>query len=71
MGYMNSTTAEIEKSSEHDQFLCPVCGANIYISKYGNDFTCMDKSCVLNQSNGGFRAKELARKIIEILDICG
>ena len=26
---------------------CPICGNNIYISKYWGDFACMNENCVL------------------------
>ena len=74
MGYANSNIIKHEKEArrndDKDPYLCPICNSNIYVSKYGNDFVCMDKKCVLNQSDGGFRAGDLVRAIKGIMDIC-
>ena len=32
---------EVNKAS------CPICGADIYVSKYGMDYACTDRNCPL------------------------
>ena len=44
VGYSNSTTAE----HRNKDICCPICGSDIYVSKYGNDFRCMNKECAAN-----------------------
>lgn len=33
---------------EEDNLVCPVCNSDIYGSKYGHDFYCVNKECVLH-----------------------
>ena len=30
--------------------ICPLCGSDIYINKYGTDYCCLNKECVLNKN---------------------
>lgn len=46
-----------------DNEVCPICGKNIYISKYYNDYACDDINCAL-----GHGAKSLIEKIEVILE---
>jgi len=46
VGYLNSATAE----HRNKDICCPICGSDIYISKYGNDFRCMNKECAANMN---------------------
>jgi hypothetical protein len=47
-----------------DNKVCPICGKDIYVSKYYNDYGCVDINCPLG--NG---AKDLIKKISEILEM--
>lgn len=45
-----------------DDEVCPICGKNIYISKYYNDYACVDNNCPL-----GHGANKLIKKIDKVL----
>jgi len=45
-GYMNHTTMQEENVN------CPICGSDIYMNKYGNDFRCLNEKCALNMNVG-------------------
>ncbi len=44
--------------------VCPICGKNIYISKYQNDYACEDINCPL-----GHGAKALIVKINKVINM--
>lgn len=41
---------------------CPICGNNIYVSKYYNDYACVNIDCPL-----GHGAKDLIKRINRLL----
>lgn len=41
---------------------CPICGKNIYVSKYYNDYACSDINCAL-----GHGARNLITKVDTLL----
>jgi len=43
---------------------CPICGKNIYVSKYYDDYACIDVNCAL-----GHGTKELISKINNLLEM--
>jgi hypothetical protein len=42
---------------------CPLCGADVYVSKYQNDYKCMNQECLLNE----YTASKLIGKINSLL----
>nr|WP_024835533.1 hypothetical protein [Clostridium sp. 12(A)] len=42
--------------------ICPMCGKDIYVHKYGRNFACVNIDCPL-----GHEAKELVEKINKII----
>lgn len=44
VGYANA------KTFNNVDMNCPICGADIYISKYGNDFKCMNEKCPVSEN---------------------
>jgi hypothetical protein len=44
--------------------VCPICGDNIYVSKYYDDYACKNINCPL-----GHGAKELIDKVSNLLDM--
>lgn len=61
VGYSNRT---LDYKNEVDDEVCPLCGSDIYISKYQNDYSCTNKECILF-----YGAKHLTRKIAKILEM--
>jgi len=47
-----------------EEAICPICGSDVYGSKYGIDYVCINKECILNKLNAG----ELIRKIEKVID---
>lgn len=60
VGYINTK----EWFNQINNEICPICGKNIYVSKYGNDYACVDMNCPL-----GHGAKSLVDKINRLLDM--
>ena len=57
LGYSKNINRDVDNAN------CPICGKNIYISKYQNDYACADTNCIL-----GHGAKSLIDKISVILN---
>lgn len=60
VGYMNTKDFFNQINNE----VCPICGKNIYVSKYQNNFACVDTECAL-----GHGAVELVKKINRLLNM--
>ena len=48
---------------KHMDMVCPLCGSNIYGSKHGNDYKCINVNCVLRQ--GARTVMGLIKKSLE------
>lgn len=44
VGYSNGKDNPIDNEN------CPICGNNIYVSKYGNDYRCTKEGCPLKEN---------------------
>lgn len=47
---MNVGYASPENAFKHN-VSCPICNSDVYGSKYGNRFVCMNKDCVLHDTD--------------------
>jgi NAD-dependent DNA ligase len=62
VGYSDST---LSKQCMIDDANCPICGSNIYVSKYHNDLRCTNKECVLYEHT----LVELTNKLYNLKDL--
>lgn len=45
---MNVGYGNLNEQNPVDE-ICPICKSDIYINKWGTDYLCMNKECVLNR----------------------
>ena len=63
VGYSNINTVDRDK-----ELCCPLCGSNIYVNKYGIDYTCTNGLCKIS-GKFGMSAMGLVRELREVLEV--
>ncbi len=61
VGYTNCFNGDSENKKDP---VCPLCGSNVYGSKYGRDFICTKDGCYLKNN----KASDLEREIREVME---
>ncbi len=53
-------------STLHKNPVCPLCGGNVYGSKRGIDFTCVNEECALNKTSADTLAEALKQTLKDL-----
>ena len=63
VGYTNILK---HKDSPDTNPVCPICDSDVYGSKYGNDFRCINKECILYKTNASKLIDSLQSTIMQL-----